>query len=552
MKRDFWIVFLIVAAVSCAGIGSYCLLDVDEPRFATASRTMFEGGDWIVPHFNGDERFDKPILVYWFQLASIWLFGVTEFAVRLPSALAVALASAIVCSIAQTFACSRRCAVLAGLALGTCAQAQIMAHAATADALLLATTTCVAYAQFARWSGRRTPFTFLLLWGGLAAAILTKGPPAVVAPMSLALGLALGERSRVHWRSAALGISVCLALVALWAVPAYVRTDGRFLEVGLGKHVVERSLRPFEGHGGFAPWWYLFYVVSVPLTFLPWSGWLPDIVAALRRRESVAATPAKGAVGERAFPNRALTIWLVGTVLVFTIVTSKLPHYPLPAFPALALALGSAAHHGFRYPRVAAGVFVVCGAVLAAAMVFVLIRFPMGWNATSVVALGASALVGFFLAAKHSWKGDDSKAISLVLATSIVVWIILPRGVLAGMSGHWLHIEKARYALPDIVRDRPLLLYRIVMPSLAWYLGRNYTQLELDDSRRAIEGLLVPGTRVLLRASRLDDLKRAIGETDLEPAQRARIDALLETPLWRNRGILAQKGKLEDLLVLGD
>ncbi|MCB9891362.1 MAG: glycosyltransferase family 39 protein [Planctomycetes bacterium] len=552
MKRDFWLVFLVVAAVSCVGIGSYCLLDVDEPRFATASRTMFEGGDWIVPHFNGDERFDKPILVYWFQLASIWLFGATEFAVRLPSALAVALASAIVCSIGQILACRRVCAVFAGLALGTCAQAQIMAHAATADALLLATATCVAYAQFARWSGRRTPLTFMLLWGGLAAAILTKGPPAIVAPMSLALGLTLGERARIRPRSAALGISFCIALVALWAVPAYVKTDGRFLEVGLGKHVVERSLRPFEGHGGFAPWWYLFYVVSVPLTFLPWSGWLADIIAALRRREPVAPTRASSAPGVPAFPNRALTIWLVGTILVFTLVTSKLPHYPLPAFPALALALACAAHHGFRYRRVAAVGFVTCGVVLAAAMVFVLIRFPMEWHATSVVALGASALVGFSLAAKHSWSGDDSKAISIVLATSFVVWIILPRGVLAGVSGHWLHIEKARYELPEIVRDRPLLLYRIVMPSLAWYLGRNYTQLEVDDSQRAIEGLLEPGTRLLLRASRLDDLERAIREADLEPAQRARLESLLASPLWRNRGILAQKGKPEDLLLLGD
>ncbi len=545
MKRDAALVFVTICAATCIGLGSYCLLDVDEPRFATASRTMLEGGDLIVPHFNGAERFDKPILVYWLQALAMWAFGTTELAARLPSAICVSLASALVAAIASMLGLARQASIIAGLALGTCAQVQIMGHAATADALLLACTTLVAYAQFARARGRLGFSTWAMLWLGLAAALLSKGPPALVPVLSLWLGLRFCSGTRSDWRSTALGIATCAGVVALWAVPAYVRSEGRFLSVGLGKHVLERSLRPFEGHGGFEPWWYLFYFISVPLTFLPWSAFFADIVRILRRPAQRSAGAIEG------FPARALLVWIGGTVLVFTIVTSKLPHYPLPAFPALALGFAALWGTELRYPRLAAVALALTGAVVAFVMLFFVLRFDLGFASLAAIALGATALFGFGAAALLVVRRNLSAATRVIVVTSFFVWILLAGGVLRGISEGALHIEKLRHAPTLLFEDRPLLVYRLVMPSIAWYLRREYEQLEGDDSKHAIQGLLERRARVLLREARLADLERAIAASTLSPDERGRLAAMIHAPLWRQRGVLAQKGKLEDLLVLG-
>jgi peptidoglycan/LPS O-acetylase OafA/YrhL len=123
-------------------------------------------------------------------------------------------------------------------------------------------------------------------------------------------------------------------------------------------HVVERSLRPFEGHGGFAPWWYLFYLAAVPITFLPSSAFLLRLFG---RHE-----------GEDPIPrHRALWIWVLGTLLVFTLATSKLPHYPMPAFPALAILAAAACspRHVHRADRWIAGLFIVLGLAFAGLMI---------------------------------------------------------------------------------------------------------------------------------------------------------------------------------------
>ncbi|NEQ32892.1 MAG: glycosyltransferase, partial [Leptolyngbya sp. SIO4C5] len=69
-------------------LGNVGLVDETEPLFAEASRQMYETGNWVTPYFNGETRFDKPPLVYWLMAIAFQLGGVSEWTVRLPSALA--------------------------------------------------------------------------------------------------------------------------------------------------------------------------------------------------------------------------------------------------------------------------------------------------------------------------------------------------------------------------------------------------------------------------------------------------------------------------------
>ena len=96
-------------------LGTPGLFDADEPAYAQAAREMLEGGDWVTPHFNGRPRFDKPILFYWLISLSYRLFGVTEFAVRVWSALAgVALVLLIAWTARRRFADTSRAGQVTG------------------------------------------------------------------------------------------------------------------------------------------------------------------------------------------------------------------------------------------------------------------------------------------------------------------------------------------------------------------------------------------------------------------------------------------------------
>jgi hypothetical protein len=123
------------------------------------------------------------------------------------------------------------------------------------------------------------------------------------------------------------GLLVMLALVCIWGIPALIRTHGEFFRVGIGKHVVERSVATMEGHGASSLWMYLallpFYFLTVFASFFPWSIKLPALWKKLRTQHD----------GTDQF-------LLAGALIIFgifTLVQTKLPHYTLPAFPLLAL-----------------------------------------------------------------------------------------------------------------------------------------------------------------------------------------------------------------------
>src|SRR3970282_2309343 len=88
MRRTRWVVALCCAALLFIGLARLPLLDPDEGRYARTAQEMIERDDFIVPHFDGEPRLQKPVLFYWLEIASFGVFGFTESAARLPSAIA--------------------------------------------------------------------------------------------------------------------------------------------------------------------------------------------------------------------------------------------------------------------------------------------------------------------------------------------------------------------------------------------------------------------------------------------------------------------------------
>jgi 4-amino-4-deoxy-L-arabinose transferase-like glycosyltransferase len=334
------------------------LIDRDEPRFAEASREMIERGNYIVPYFNNQLRLDKPPLTYWAQVASYYIFGENDFAARFPSAIAAALTAMTI------FAWGRRmgeekvgwwAAIIFTLSL----QTFIHAKAAVADMWLVLFVTIAHWAGYELIQGRTanvqhsTPdsealnqtsiwwFTFYL---SLALGFLAKGPIAWM-PLLTASIVIIYTRDRRAVRRFKFfrGILLTLVVVALWGIPALVQTHGEFFTVGIGRHVIGRSFSTMEGHGGSSLLIYVlllpFYLLTVFISFFPWSIKLPWLVRKLWRNRAAGVY----APGYRA--NRTDVYLLSGIAVVFvifTLVSTKLPHYTLPAFPLLALLL---AHH---------------------------------------------------------------------------------------------------------------------------------------------------------------------------------------------------------------
>jgi 4-amino-4-deoxy-L-arabinose transferase-like glycosyltransferase len=362
-----------------AGTWTLPLIDRDEPRFAEASREMIQRADYVVPYFNNQLRLDKPPLAYWAQVASYRIFGESDFSARFPSAIAAALIALVILAWSRrngTASVGWWAAIIFTLSL----QTFVHAKAAVADMWL------VLFMTLAHWSGyelllcsprgaaRQMPVRlgpvapyhqmrwWLTFYLSLALGFLAKGPVAWLPLLTVGVTIILAR----DWQFARhlkflRGVLLMLAVVALWGIPALGQTHGQFLAIGIGRHVVSRSLATMEGHGASSFGMYLlllpFYFVTIFVSFFPWSIKLPWLIRILWRQK-------KAGIADPGYSRNQLDNYLITGIaiifVIFTLVATKLPHYTLPAIPLLALLLarhwqGAAAitNHGSLFRTVA-------------------------------------------------------------------------------------------------------------------------------------------------------------------------------------------------------
>jgi len=220
------------------------LMDRDEPRFAEASREMLRRRDFVVPHFNGQYRFDKPPLIYWCQAACYKLLGQNSFAARLPSVFFAVGTSCLL------FLWGRRLnlavpGLYAGVMFVSCLQVLIHGRLAVADMPMIFFVTAASWTgwELSRPAAARGPIWWWAFFGSLGLGFLAKGPVAWLPLAGVLLACWLRPRQfRVSPVYMITGVFVMLAIVGLWGIPALISTRGEFFAVGIGRHVVYRSL----------------------------------------------------------------------------------------------------------------------------------------------------------------------------------------------------------------------------------------------------------------------------------------------------------------------
>jgi 4-amino-4-deoxy-L-arabinose transferase-like glycosyltransferase len=320
------VVLIVLYVCLFGGLGALGLVGPDEPRYAAIARAMAETHDWVTPRLWGTPWFEKPVLYYWTAGVAMRIFGVSEFAARLPSALAALLAV-----IAVAWTALRSYGVGAAwyslLMLPTSVAMIGFARAASPDMLfagLLTAAMAVAYEMLQK--ARPGPTLRIAFGFFLGAAVLAKGPAAVIlAGGATLLWAGLSRQWRAPFRFLhPLVILVFCATLLPWYVLCAMRNPD-FLRVFIWQHNFERYLTPIFEHR--QPFW--FYGPIFLLGILPW---LPLLITSIfdgarnRRRGTEMNSPAL-----------FFACWAAFTLLFFSLSQSKLPGYILPAIPPAVL-----------------------------------------------------------------------------------------------------------------------------------------------------------------------------------------------------------------------
>jgi len=356
-------------------------LERAEVYFMDAARTMAEGGDWLVPRYEGRPFFDKPILSYWLMAACMKALGPTPAAARLVavvSALALVLATAWLGALLF----DRRTGLLGAVALATTLGFLSFARMAMSDMLLAVWTTLAAALLVRAW--QPAPPSWLLPAAGaaLGLGLASKGPIALLIPALALVPLLAQERRVPPWRPGALALAaLAFAVLGLgWFVLLFLRLGWEPLQ----HFFLRENLERFAGEAydvGRPPW---FYLPAYLAQGLPWSAFLP--VALLR----LLSAPA---------PERRSS-WLLGLwpalVLVpISLSRGKIDYYLLPIYPAVSLLVGRyfAALRWGRLDRAWARLVL---AVAAGAAVWTAVRppaLPPRWLPSRAVCVAAAVVL---------------------------------------------------------------------------------------------------------------------------------------------------------------
>jgi 4-amino-4-deoxy-L-arabinose transferase-like glycosyltransferase len=337
------VVLLAVALLAfLPGFFSIPPVDQDEARFAQATKQMVESGDYVDISFQDEVRYKKPVGIYWLQaaavksatalglphaLTTIWLY-------RIPSLLGAVGAVLLTYWAALAFV-SCRAALLAGLMMASCALLGVERLLAKTDATLLVTVVAAmgalarvylppgADARDAAGAWRIAA----VFWSALAAGVLLKGPLILMVVGLAALALAVVDRS-ARWllRLKPLPGAVWFAvLVVPWFAAILGRSGGEFVADSVGQDLLGKLLGAQETHG--APPGYYFVLF--------WLTFWPGAMLAQLSAPSVWSTRREPAV-------KFLLAWLLPSWLVLELVVTKLPHYVLPLYPAIAILIAGA------------------------------------------------------------------------------------------------------------------------------------------------------------------------------------------------------------------
>jgi 4-amino-4-deoxy-L-arabinose transferase-like glycosyltransferase len=369
-------VAIVAAALYLLRLGGAPFVDPPEGFHAEIARSMATAGDWITPRVDGVRYFDKPPILYWLMAGSFAVGGVTEFAARVWSALAAVGIAAVTARLGALLA-GARVGMLAGLIVVANLGMYLYGRLVKPDMVFIL---CIvlAYAGFALAYTGRGRGGLALFYVALGAATMTKDVLGALGPLAVvALFFVLTREQPVAPWAPWWGVLLLLAVAVPWYAAVEWQNRGF-----LWYTIVDNHLLNFTRHRVFpdedVPLGALPFLGVTLLAFLPWSLSAPWAIARALRRPWEDATARLWVL---------VALWPLVVIGFFTLSPFKLPHYGLPAFPALALLVArvwdeciEAAPRALRPRALIAPILVVFVAAAVGALLTVTgqLRIPAG------------------------------------------------------------------------------------------------------------------------------------------------------------------------------
>ncbi|HXP95590.1 MAG TPA: glycosyltransferase family 39 protein [Telmatospirillum sp.] len=461
--RPYFLLIVLSLAFYLPGLATIPPIDRDESRFAQASHQMLESGDYIRIQFQDESRAKKPVGIYWLQAASARLLGAERsiWAYRLPSVLGALGAVLLTFYFGQGLV--GRPAALVGAALLSGAFILVSeAHQAKTDAVQLAAVVAaqgvLAKLYMASRGAAKRPGQGLILtfWVAQGLGILIKGPIVPLISLLTVASLWIADR-RIGWIKGLrplTGLLVVAAMVGPWVAAISTATEGQFIGQAVKSDLLPKLLGAQESHGA-SPGYFLLLMTA---TFWPASLFvLPGFVRAVQARHASAL--------------RFCLAWIVPAWILFEAVPTKLPHYVLPTYPALALLAGIAviANDGvLRRPwaKVFYGIWALVGIALAGVFVFAPTRLGEGFSWLSAPAALAAVISGL-LPATLAWRGRVQAAVVWSIVGALVTYGLAFQTLLPSLDRMWVSQRIAALLPPGT----PTAAAGFHEPSLVFLLG---------------------------------------------------------------------------------
>lgn len=482
-------------------LGGSSIWDANEAYYVETPRQMVLTGDYVSPSFNGEPRFNKPVLSYWIVAGVYKVLGVSVTSER------IAIAFGALMIIGATFMIGRTlggndAGTLAALIVASAPRVMLWSRRIFID-IYLTSFLSVALMAFvlARAHPEHRRRWLLLMYAALGLATLTKGPVALVLPgLILAIELVAARRlgDLKQWMLP-LGLLIVVAIVAPWYVLDYQRHGWQHIHDFFVGENVNRFAETY-GQQHRPP---LFYLGVLLTDLLPWSLFLPAAIwSAWRARD------------ERL---RLLLVWIAVFVGVFTLSSTKQDLYIFPIVPAVA-ALIACVLTAADGSGESAGVqrWLRGGAIVTAAELVLVGAFAVWVSAISktlpslpqVAMVGGVLVAGGLVSALVAFRARLTTlvitlAVTAVMANWLLVTVVMrpyERFKPVAPISAWL----LEHAPPNAV----VAHYKTQLPSMTYYLGRPITQVfDPEALARLIDQQ--PALYVLLRAHEYDDLRGA-------------------------------------------
>ncbi|HHT9137052.1 MAG TPA: ArnT family glycosyltransferase [Candidatus Wunengus sp. YC60] len=461
------------------------LIDPDEPRYASTARDMILNGNWVVPHFNGVPRINKPPLFYWAIAISYKIFGINEFSARLPSALA-ATGTVLITYLWGKRLEDRENGFWAGIVLMASPLFFLISRFCITDMLLTFFACSSLYLFFVEYTeANKSNLRRLFLYFLLSMVFLVKGPVGILLFILITLCFLLWIRDLRYLRRLWYlpGFLLFLGIVCAWGIPFWLSLGTKQISSLLSQ---EMSGRFVSGYAHPEPFYY--YLPVFIIGFFPWSLFVfITFIHAIKQRKTMPI--------EEKRQVYFFCSWLILTLVFFSMSHSKLMTYVLPLSPSVALLTTSISRWETEGKLGKRHLWVLWPALFVSIMIPIVlvvtmpkwVSFKYGLStihiAIPIIILLIGTLIALIIFILSKRFFQLKKVFCFTNCIFLVITITYSAKYLGTFRSTKDIVEKC---LPDKGENYVLMSYTKVIPSLVFYSGKNILQIEDDTQLKKI------------------------------------------------------------------